>query len=139
MTVIESLMPRRHLPMLNADNRAFWTSGARGELVLTRCQACGLYIHPHGAICRRCQSRNVVPEIVSGRGKVATYTINRHVWEPGLEAPFVVAIVTLEEQPGLNLTTNIVNCAIEDVHIGMPVRVAFTPVEDVWLPVFQPA
>jgi uncharacterized OB-fold protein len=44
----------------------------------------------------------------------------------------------MDEQPGLRLTTNIVNCAIEEVRIGMRVRVLFEPYEDVWLPLFEP-
>jgi uncharacterized OB-fold protein len=69
---------------------------------------------------------------------VLTYTVNRHVWEKGLEAPYLIAIVGIDEQPGLRLTTNIVNCAIEDVRIGMRVRVLFESYEDVWLPLFEP-
>ena len=51
----------------------------------------------------------------------------------------MVAIVELPEQEGLRLTTNLVNCALEDVRIGMPVRVLFEQWEDVWLPLFEPA
>jgi uncharacterized protein len=38
------------------------------------------------------------------------------------------------------LTTNIVNCPVDDVYIGMPVRVTFEahPAEDIWLPMFEP-
>lgn len=137
--MMHSAAPRRQLPLLDDDNRGFWQTGQAGVLVLTRCQSCGLYIHPHALICRRCQSRDLKPEPVSGLGTVSTFTINRHPWEPGLEAPFVIAIVTLAEQPGLNLTTNIVNCPIEAVSIGMAVRIVFEHVEDIWLPLFEPA
>jgi uncharacterized OB-fold protein len=44
----------------------------------------------------------------------------------------------MEEQEGLRLTTNIVNCSIDDVYIGMPVQVVFDHREDVWLPLFMP-
>lgn len=50
----------------------------------------------------------------------------------------MVAIVEMEEQEGLRLTTNIVNCAVEDVYIGQAVRVIFDHREDVWLPLFEP-
>jgi uncharacterized OB-fold protein len=36
------------------------------------------------------------------------------------------------------LTTNLVGVEPEDVQIGMPVRVVFELVEDVWLPLFTP-
>jgi len=52
----------------------------------------------------------------------------------------VVAIVELEEQAGLRLTTNLVGCAPADVAIGMPVRVVFEDAGDgVFLPLFEPA
>lgn len=56
-----------------------------------------------------------------------------------MQVPFIVAIVALKEQAGLNLTSNIINCAAEDVSIGMPVKVVFEQHEDVWLPLFEPA
>ena len=34
--------------------------------------------------------------------------------------------------------TNIVNCAAEDVEIGMPVQVVFEEHDDVHIPVFEP-
>lgn len=132
-------IPRRNLPMLNERNRFFWQAGEHGHLLISRCGRCGHYIHPSAPICPRCYDRNVTPQPVSGRATVTTFTINRHVWEPGLEEPYVIAIVDLDEQEGLRLTTNIVNCPIEDVHIGMPVKVLFERREDVWLPLFEPA
>ncbi|MEQ3648807.1 Zn-ribbon domain-containing OB-fold protein [Hyphomonas sp.] len=136
---IETSMLRNHLPVIDKDNFEFWTGGASGKLIITQCQNCNLYIHPHSDICRRCHSRDLAPAALSGRGVISTYTINHQVWEPGLETPYTVAIVTLEEQDGLNLTTNIVNCDPADVRIGMPVTVVFEQVEDVWLPLFEPS
>jgi uncharacterized OB-fold protein len=57
----------------------------------------------------------------------------------GFDAPYVVALVELEEQPGLRLTTNIVGCQVDDVTIGMPVVVEFEDRGDVSLPQFGPA
>jgi uncharacterized OB-fold protein len=51
----------------------------------------------------------------------------------------VIAIVEIEEEPAVRLTTNIVGCSPDDVHIGMPVQATFEQYDDVWLPVFQPA
>jgi hypothetical protein len=50
----------------------------------------------------------------------------------------VVAIVELDEDPETRLTTQIVDCAVEDVRIGMAVEVDFDQHEDVWVPVFRP-
>jgi uncharacterized OB-fold protein len=134
----ESALPHAHLPVLTEINRSFWQSGQDGVLRFSRCQACGYYIHPWAAACRRCHARDLTLEAVSGRATVKTFTINRHPWEASLNRPFIIAIVGLVEQDGLNLMTNIVNCALEAVTIDMPVKVAFRHVEDVWLPLFEP-
>jgi uncharacterized protein len=131
-------MPRNHLPALTAENEFFWRAGELGVLRFMRCRACGHYVHPPLPICPVCKSREVCAEAVSGRGTVLTYTINHQVWEPGLEAPYLIAIVEMDEQSGLRLTTNIVNCDIQAVAIGMRVRVLFEQCVDVWLPLFEP-
>jgi uncharacterized OB-fold protein len=132
-------MPRRNLPALNERNIHFWQGGKTGQLTIYRCRPCGHYIHPAAPICPVCRSRDVGPVAVSGSAIVAGYTINRQRWEPGLEAPYVIAIVELVEQEALRLTTNIVNCAFDAVRIGMAVKVLFERHEDVWLPLFEPA
>jgi uncharacterized OB-fold protein len=126
-------------PLLSDDNRDFWTGGRAGELRIIRCNDCGYYIHPPSPRCPKCLSENVEPTPVSGRGSVYTYTVNRRVWSPGLEVPYVIAIVQLDEQPDLRLMTNIVGCAADWVTIDMPVQVEFREQGDVYAPVFRPA
>lgn len=126
------------LPELQFENREFWTGGATGELRIFRCQDCGLWLHPPAPVCRRCLGRSVQAEPVSGVATVVTYTVNHQAWLPGMDVPYVVAIVELVEQPGLRLTTNIVDCDPADVAIGRSVQVVFERREDVWLPLFRP-
>lgn len=129
---------RRPLPLLTDENRAFWTGGERGSLLIARCAACRHWIHPPSPICPKCRGREVAPEAVSGKGTIATFTVNHQPWRPGMAVPYVVAIVELDEQPGLRVTTNIVGAPVESVRIGLRVAVKFEPVEDVWLPFFVP-
>ena len=93
---------------------------------------------PAGPVCPRCLGTDLAPEATSGRAVVHTFTVNHQPWFPGLDPPYVVAIVELPEQEGLRLTTNIVGCEPDDVRIGMPVRVTFEHYDDVWLPFFEP-
>ena len=131
--------PFRLLPAVGPDNEHFWRGGAANELRFLRCTACREYVHPPAPICPACLGRELRPEAVSGRARVHTYTVNHHPWVPGFPPPYVVAIVDLEEQPGLRLTTNIVGCAPEQVTIGMPVRVVFEERDDgIFLPLFEP-
>jgi hypothetical protein len=54
-----------------------------------------------------------------------------------------VALVDIAEQAQLRLTTNLINCPLEEIRIGMPLSVVFKhledPAGDVWLPLFEPA
>ena len=126
-------------PLLTDDNRDFWTGGRDGELRIVRCNDCGYYTHPPSPRCSRCLSENVEPSPVSGRGRVYTYTVNQRAWSPGLEVPYVIAIVALEEQPDLRLMTNVVGCSPDEVAIGMPVQVEFREQGEAFVPVFRPA
>ena len=131
--------PFRVLPRIDDTNEYFWTAGRDGQLKFLRCQDDGTYIHPPAPVCPVCLSRDVLAEPVSGRATVATFTINHQPWYPGLDPPYVVAIVEIEEDPKVRLMTNIVGCPPDDVVIGMPVRVAFEQyADDVWLPFFEP-
>ena len=125
------------VPQITDENGAFWTGGRDGELLIIRCTSCGYWIHPPTPRCPHCLSDAVEPQAVSGRGTVYSYTINRQAWVPGLEVPFVIAMVELDEQPGLRLMTNIVDCPTEEVEIGMPVEVAFVERGEAFIPVFH--
>lgn len=130
--------PFRVLPRITPENEHFWIGGAEAALRFLRCRACGYWVHPPSPLCPACLSRDLAPEAASGRATLHTFTVNHQPWYPGFDPPYVVAIVELPEQPGLRLTTNIVNCDPEDVRIGMPLRVVFEQHDDVWLPMFEP-
>jgi uncharacterized OB-fold protein len=130
---------RRQLPEIDDENEHYWRGGALGRLLIQRCVACRLWIHPPSPVCRRCHSRAIVPEPVSGRGTVFTYTVNHHRWREDMEVPFAVASVELAEQANLRVTTEIVGCPPAEVRAGMVVQVRFLELDDVWLPQFAPS
>ena len=132
--------PFRILPQLTPENEFFWTAGAEGKLRMLRCPGCATWVHPPSPVCPDCLGTGLEAGELSGRGRVLTYTVNHHPWIPGFDPPYVVAIVELEEQEGLRLTTNIVGCEPEDVSIDMPVRVRFEEAKDgIFLPLFEPS
>jgi uncharacterized OB-fold protein len=133
----EHVQPFRLLPRLDDTNRYFWTSGEDGKLRFLRCQQCGYWLHPPAPRCPSCLSKELDVEAVSGQATLHTFTVNHQPWYPGLDPPYVIAIVELPEQEGLRLTTGIVGCASDEVEIGMPLQVTFEQYEDVWLPFFE--
>ena len=130
----------RMLPKVTPKNEHFWRGGARGELCFLRCGECRTYVHPPSPVCPECLSKQLAPAAVSGRARLLTWTVNHHPWIPGFEPPYVIAIVEVEEQRGLRVTTNLVNCTPEELRMDLPVRVLFEERDDgIFLPLFEPA
>jgi uncharacterized OB-fold protein len=126
----------RPIPAISDRTAGFWKGGEHDELRIARCQTCGWWIHPPLPLCRRCHGRDIQWEKTSGLGTVWSFTINRYLWTPGMEPPYVIAEVELDEQEGLRVLTSIVDC--DQVEVGMKVRVRFEQTGDVWVPVFAP-
>jgi uncharacterized OB-fold protein len=131
--------PFRVLPQVTPENEHYWKGGARGALTFLRCGDCRTYVHPPSPVCPDCLSKQLAPAAVSGRARLLTWTVNHHPWIPGFEPPYVIAIVEIEEQRGLRVTTNLVNCTPEELRLDLPVKVLFEEREDgVFLPLFEP-
>jgi uncharacterized protein len=76
---------------------------------------------------------------MSGRGTVFSYCVMHLPLVAGFVPPYLVVEVELEEQRGLRVTTNILNCPIDGVRIGMAVKVTFEDREGGFsLPQFEP-
>jgi uncharacterized OB-fold protein len=124
MTVVGHGAPRVPPPLTEAT-AYYWQAGAAGELRILRCQDCGYYIHPWTVCCAVCMSTNLAAERVSGNGRVYTFSVNHRAWNPLIAVPYVIAVVELDEQPGLRVITNIIDCDPEIVRCEMPVEVRF--------------
>ena len=122
---------------IEEDTGFFWTSGRDGKLRMLRCASCELLIHPPAPICPGCLGREAAPSVLSGRGTVHSYTVNHQPWD-GVGDRYVIALVTLDEQDDVRLTTNLVGIEPDDVRIGMPVEVVFEDHDPVYIPLFRP-
>jgi uncharacterized protein len=136
------VIPARMLPNLNEHNRAFWTGGADGQLLINWCAQCELWVSPPAAVCPDC-SGDLVARPVSGRGTVFTFTVNHQPFNPAVPVPYVIAIIGLNEQDDLRIAANIVDCEPDSVYIGLPVEVRFERQDvdgtAVFVPLFAPS
>jgi hypothetical protein len=89
-------------------------------------------------VCPECLSVDVGPEVTSGRASVQGFSVNVQPWAPDMEVPYVVAVVAVDDAPGVQLTTRLVEVAPEAVSVGMPVEVTFLQADDIYLPLFRP-
>jgi len=130
----------RPLPRPSVVSKPFWESARRGLVSVQRCTACGEHQHPPKPMCTQCWSTELAWVETSGRGTVYSYTICHWATVPYFKdrVPYIVAMVDLDE--GARVTTGIVDCAIEDIQVGLPVVAVFDAVsDDMSLINFKPA
>ncbi|MEU6717554.1 bifunctional MaoC family dehydratase N-terminal/OB-fold nucleic acid binding domain-containing protein [Nonomuraea sp. NPDC046802] len=124
-------------PATNQDTAFFWEGVQAGELRIQTCADCGHLRHPPGPLCPQCRSANRRHTVASGEGTVYSYVVHHHPPVPGRETPFVVAVVELPE--GVRIVGNVVDCPIEEVGIGMALRVTYRAMDDqLVLPMWAP-
>ena len=132
----------RTLPVADPDTAPYWASCAKHQLRLQRCVGCTRLQHFPGPVCRSCGAKDLEWSEVSGRGFIYTFIVVHHVVAAGFpkDRPYVVAWVELDDQPGLRVLTNILECSPDDVSIGQRVEVTFEDLPGgVSLPQFRPA
>jgi uncharacterized OB-fold protein len=125
------------VPASSPDTDFYWRGDGKALRMLT-CNACGKITHPPGPVCGYCHSRDVAPKEVSGRATLYAWTVNVQGFIPGLP-PYCPAMVTLDEQDDVKITTQLVGVRNEDIEVGMPVQVVFAQgLDGVMLPFFEP-
>lgn len=130
---------KKPLPMPTPETRPFWDGLKEHELRVMHCTVCGhTYLYPR-PFCPRCFSDRTEWQRASGRGRLHTFVIN-HRPAPNFDAPYVIAVVELEEGP--RLMSNLVDVEPDpkQLKIDMPLEVVFDDVTDaITLPKFRPA
>jgi len=114
-------------PVPEYGAEAYWEAANRGELRMQRCVDCGrLRWHP-APLCPDCQSSDHEWALLSGRGRVHTWTEIVHPVHPAAHTrvPYLVVEIELEEQAGLTMISNLVGATAAAVGIGAAVTVDF--------------
>lgn len=127
------------LPMPNEDTAPYWEAARAGELRMQRCADCGWVRFPPALLCPRCLSERAEWAPMSGRGTVFSWVVVHQSQHPAFnpDAPYNVAVIELDEGPRLH--TNLLDCALDEIRIGMRVEVVFEKVnDDITLPKFRP-
>jgi uncharacterized OB-fold protein len=142
MTTVDwaALPPPQPLP--DHDTEPFWQATADGLLLMCRCQSCHNWHQPPLERCRRCGGPTAF-EPITGFGTVYTFIVQRQPAVVGYfdQVPYAVALVDLDEQPGLRLPGRVVDIDPDEVTIGMRVsaRIVDLAGGNYRIPVFTPA
>jgi uncharacterized OB-fold protein len=114
----------------------FWDGCARGELLYQRCQDCAQPIFDPAPMCRWCNSTSLVWQPSAGLGAVYSWTVAWRPQSPAFHTPYCPAIIDMDE--GYQILSNLIDCDVDDVHVGMGVQVAFQSFGPMTLPYFRP-
>ncbi len=116
----------------NSWTEPFWMAAGKHQLTVQRCVACGTVRHPPGPFCPRCRTQDSDWVELAGRATLYSFTVIRHALAPPLRAhlPMVIAVVAPDEAPTARLVADLVEVAVGDVAIGMPLEVVWEDAGD---------
>jgi uncharacterized protein len=133
-------VPIRPLPELRNFGVEYWRAAAKGMLMVPNCRDCRrTFWHPRPR-CPHCGSASVEWKSSNGEGEVHTFTVVRQSGDAFFKSkvPYAVAMVQLDDGP--LVMSNIVECEVDRIKIGMRVVATFeAAAEQLTIPMFKPA
>lgn len=129
----------KFFPQPTKETAPYWEGCHNHELLIQACQDCGHHQFYPRLMCTNCSSSRVEWIAASGQGKVKSFTIMHRAITKAYraEAPYVIALIELAEGP--TMMSNVVQCDVEKVEIGMEVEVVFEDWSDeISIPKFKP-
>lgn len=122
---------RDDFPLPDVDDpltAPYFAGAARGELVITHCDACDEYVWFPQPQCPRCEGP-LIWTPVSGRGTLFSWATVRRAFLPAFAdaVPFVTALVALEEDVAVRVVTYLVDAEPESLVADEPVQATFRP------------
>lgn len=116
-------------PRLDDDlSKPFWEAANEGRLVIQNCSSCNRLHHPPRTECDQCgSSDNFEWKQMSGKGKIYNYGV---VYDCPIrvlqeDQPFNVAVIMLEEDPGIQMYSHLPGTTVDDVPVGAEVELIF--------------
>ena len=99
-----------------------------GRLEIQNCSACNRLQNPPQPTCTQCKSAdNLEWKVMSGKGKIYNYGV---VYDCPVrllqeDQPFNLAVITLDDDPGIQMYSHLPGTPVDDVPVGAAVEVIF--------------
>ena len=117
----------RPAPVSSDLTKPFWDACNERRLVLQNCAACSRLHYPPTQKCAKCGSAELVWKEVQGKGHIDVFFVIRDSRIRGFRSaqPINFAVITLDEDPGINFLSNLPGTAPGEVPAGAPVELMF--------------
>ena len=118
----------RPAPVPNDLTKPFWDACNERRLVLQNCTACERLHYPPTQRCNTCGSADTLEwKEVQGKGHIDVYFVIRDSRIRGFRSaqPINFAVITLDEDPGINFLSNLPGTPPGEVPVGAPVELIF--------------
>ena len=108
--------------------KPFWDAANAGRLDIQNCSSCNRLYNPPVAVCTQCKSSdNLEWKQMSGKGKIYNYGV---VYDCPVrllqqDQPFNLAVITLDEDPGIQMYSHLPGTPVDEVPVGAAVEVIF--------------
>lgn len=119
------------IPVPDELSKPFWDAVNEKRLVLQYCAACHKLQYPPRKTCGTCGSTDKLEwNEVKGRGHISTYVVieDGRLARRIPDQPYNLALITLDEDPGINFYSNLPGVPVDRVPVGAAVEVIFEEV-----------
>jgi len=127
---------------VDRDNADLYRGWLARELRVRHCRGCDHTFLPFRPVCPQCWSFDVDHRIVAGTGTIhLMMLLHQGPAAPGVDytaGPYPVAVVELDERPGLRITATILDATPADLVIGRRVALTWFERNGAPLPAFRP-
>jgi uncharacterized protein len=136
----EELVSRFPGRQVDHDNEMIYRGWLDHQLRAMRCEDCGRWHLPPRPVCPGCWSSNVRETPLGGSGTIFMLVL-LHQGPPaeGVDytTPHPVVTVEMDEQPGLRVTSTVVDAINDDIRIGARVQLDWIERAGAPMPVFR--
>jgi uncharacterized OB-fold protein len=120
-------MPKQS-PVPDEIDKPFWDACNENRVLLQYCAPCDRFQHPPASECDSCESAAGFEwREIEGRGTIYSYGVLYDTPVASLQPdqPFNVAVIDLDEAPGINMISHLPGVPVDEVPVGASVRAIF--------------
>jgi uncharacterized protein len=120
------------IPVPDEASAPFFAGALEGKLMLLRCRACATFMSPTAYLgvpvrprCVGCFADQLEWAPSSGKATLYSFAIMHQLYDEAFAAELPYNLAVVETDEGVRLTSQVVDCANDELEIGMALEVTF--------------